>query len=332
MRIGIIGVRGIGNHHLNVLSAMDEFHVAAICDVDAGILAERAAGRELATYGDAAEMMDAERLDAVSLCTPPKWHLPHTRLAAERGIHVLCEKPMAPSVEDCAAMVDVCGSAGVALMIAQKKRFVRGVQRLRELLDGSLGQPWMLLHRYPHPWLPEMDWFWAEDDGGGPLLENAVHAADTLRFLLGEPVRVSAEGDTWGAAHRAPQLNCAVYTARFASGAIATVGAGMVALPAPGFMFEDLYVACEGGIAELSGDFDNPTRLRYAFRSAQSEVHEERFDGEDPFRAEFRHFLDCARDGREPLANGTEGLKSVAFALAVKQSARSGAAVELRSP
>jgi predicted dehydrogenase len=104
----------------------------------------------------------------------------------------------------------------------------------------------------------------------------------------------------------------------------------MVAFPAPGFVFEDLYLACEGGIAELSGDFDNPTRLRYAFRNAPTEVHEECFDGEDPFRAEFAHFAECVREGREPIASGTEGMKSVGFALAVKESVRSREPVELK--
>ena len=110
-------------------------------------------------------------------------------------------------------------------MVAHKKRYVPAVARLRQLIDTDLGQPEGLYHRYPHPWMSEAAWFWAEDDGGGPLLENAVPAADTARFLLGDIERLYAEGDVFNAPRRAPQLNCAVYTVRAASGAIGMIGA-----------------------------------------------------------------------------------------------------------
>jgi predicted dehydrogenase len=329
MRIGIVGLAGIGRHHLGVMNAMEQYEVVALCDVREDILRERAEGLSVGCYTDAAEMMDRERLDAVSLCTPPKVHLPHTRLAAERGIHVLAEKPMAPDVAQCQAMIDVCAEHNVVLMVAQKKRYVGAYTRLRELAEGPLGRIEVAMHRYPHPWMPETEWFWAEDDGGGPLVENAVHAADLLRFLLGDAERVYAEGDIFHAEHHAPQLNVALYTLRMKSGAIAQVGAGMVAFPAPGMVFEDLWVACENGIAEVSGDFDNPTKLRWALRSAQNEVHEESFAGEDPFIAEFAHFEECVRTGATPITSGPECLKSVALCLAVKQSARSREAVVL---
>ncbi len=329
MRIGIVGVAGIGQHHIRVLGSMERYEVVALCDINETVLRERAEGHSVGCYTDAADMLDHERLDAVSLCTPPKAHLPHTRLATERGVHVLVEKPMAPDVAQCQAMIDVCSEHGVVLMVAQKKRFVRAYTRLRELADGPLGRIEVAMHRYPHPWMPETEWFWAEDDGGGPLVENAVHAADLLRFLLGDVDRVYAEGDVFHAEHHAPQLNVALYTARMKSGAIAQVGAGMVAFPAPGMMFEDLWVACEHGMAEVSGDFDNPTKLRWVLRAAPDEMHEESFAGEDPFVAEFTHFAECVETGATPIASGPECLKSVEMCLAVKRSARTRETVVL---
>ncbi|MBC8459211.1 MAG: Gfo/Idh/MocA family oxidoreductase [Deltaproteobacteria bacterium] len=192
-------------------------------------------------YTSAEEMMDSEELDAVSLCTPPKTHYPLTKLAAERGIHVLCEKPMASSVEDCRKMIDVCEKNNVTLMIGHKKRFVPPLVRLKELTEGEFGQINYMIHRYPHPGMSNKDWFWAEDDGGGPILENAVHAADILGYLMGDVERVYAEGDTFFAKERKPQIDCAVYTLRFSSGAIATVGAGMVSMGS--FSFEDFRLA-----------------------------------------------------------------------------------------
>jgi len=322
MRIGVIGLAGVGRNHLEVLSRLPQYEIAAACDINGAVLAERTADMDLDRYTDAQEMMDNTALDAVSLCTPPKVHLPHTELAAERGIHVLCEKPMAPDTATCQRMIDACERAGVVLMIAHKKRYVSAIRRLKELADGPLGPIEVLMHRYPHPWMPEHEWFWAEDDGGGPLVENAVHAADTLRFLLGDVSRIYAEGDVFNARHHAPQLNVALYTARFASGAIAMVGAGMVSIPTPGMIFEDIYVACTHGIAEVSGPFDNPNKLTYAFRDDFRKMHTETF-GDDPFVREFEHFDECVRTGASPLTSGYEGMKAVELCHAVKRSARS---------
>lgn len=322
MRIGIIGLAGVGQLHLEIMPKMDEFEVVAVCDISEPVLAEKSRGRDLARYTDALAMMEEQDLDAVSLCTPPKVHALHAKMAAERGIHVLCEKPMATTPEQCQEMIDACRAAGVVLMVAHKKRFVSAVRRLKELSETQLGPIEVLMHRYPHPWMSEAEWFWDENDGGGPLLENAVHAADLVRYLLGDIERVFAEGDVFNARHRAPQLNTAVYTARSRRGAIAMVGAGMIGTPTPGLAFEDTYVACEHGTAQVTGDFDNPSRLVYALRTAPGAVSEEVFDQNDPFRAEFLHFAECVRDGAVPLTSGEESLKAVALCHAVKKSAR----------
>jgi predicted dehydrogenase len=271
-------------------------------------------------------MLAREKLDGLSLCTPPSSHLPLTTLAAERGVHVLCEKPMATTAEQCQAMIDVCKKRNVTLMIAHKKRFVPAIARLKELTAGPLGAIKFMIHRYPHPGMSQKDWFWREDDGGGPILENAIHAADTLRFLMGDVERVYAEADTFFAVQRAPQLNCATATIRFKSGAIASLAAGMVSCP--GMNFEDFWVATDVGTAEVFGRFDCAEALRYVFRTDVRNVQEERFPGSDPFVAEMRHFLDCAQSGKPPLTSGEEGKRAVQLCRAIKESARTGKPVE----
>ncbi|MBM4086363.1 MAG: Gfo/Idh/MocA family oxidoreductase [Planctomycetes bacterium] len=234
---------------------------------------------------------------------------------------------MATTLEQCQGMIEVCRKRGVTLMLAHKKRFVPAVARLKELTAGPLGPIKYMIHRYPHPGMSNKDWFWREDDGGGPLLENAIHAADTLRFLMGDVERVYAEGDSFFAPQRAPQLNCGVYTIRFKSGAIATVAAGMVSCP--GMNFEDFWVATDTATTEVFGRFDCAETLRYVFRNDARNVHEEKFPGSDPFAAEMKHFLECVKTGKTPLTSGEEGQKAVQLCLAVKQSARTGAPVAL---
>ena len=328
MRIAVIGLAGVGSVHVAKVSGMENAELACVCDIVPDIAQRVGEKYKTAAYTSAEEMLEKEELGGVILGTPPKSHYPLTRMAAEKGVHVLAEKPMASSVDDCQRMIDVCRDRGVTLMVGHKKRFVPALVRLKELAEGELGPITYMLHRYPHPGMSDKDWFWQEDDGGGPILENAVHAADILGFLMGDVERVYAEGGTFFAPHRKPQIDCAVYTLHFKSGAIAAVGAGMVSMS--GFSFEDFYVANENGVAEVSGAFDSAETIRYAFRSDPGNMHEENYPGADAFKAEIEHFIECSRTGAEPVASGEAGKKAVAICRAVKKSAEIGQPVDVR--
>lgn len=327
MRIAPIGLAGVGRTHVAKVNDMASAELACVCDVVPEIAKQVGDEYKVKAYKSAEEMFEKENLDGVILATPPKSHYPLTKMAAERGIHVLAEKPMASTTDDCQKMIDICRDKGVTLMIGHKKRFVPVLVRLKELTEGELGPIKYMIHRYPHPGMSNKDWFWQEDDGGGPILENAVHAADILGFLMGDVERVSAEGGTFFAPERKPQIDCAVYTLRFKSGAIATVGAGMVSVPS--FNFEDFYIANENGVAEVSGKFDSAETIRYTFRSNPGEVHEENYPGADAFKNEIEHFIECAKTGAEPLASGEAGKKAIAICRAVKKSAEIGKPVKV---
>ena len=115
VRVGVIGL-GFGKQHLREYRRLQDVEVAAVCDLNEDALADplvvECATR---TYRDAERMLSEEDLDAVSICTPPSTHRPLTVLGAQRGVHVLCEKPMAASLEDCDAMIRACEERGVKL-------------------------------------------------------------------------------------------------------------------------------------------------------------------------------------------------------------------------
>ena len=327
MKIAVIGLAGVGRAHVDRWAKSPDAELVGVCDIVPQIADEFALEYSVKGYTSTKEMLDREDLTAISICTPPKIHLALTRMAAARGIHVLCEKPMASTVEDCQEMINVCKSAGVVLQIGHKKRFIPPLLRLKELTEGEFGPIQYMVHRYPHPGMSNKDWFWAEDDGGGPILENAVHAADILGFLMGDVDRVYAEGGTFFAPHRKPQIDCAMFTLRFKSGAIGVVNAGMVSMG--GFSFEDFYVANENGVAEVTGRFDSAETLRYSFRNDPESVQEENHPNFDSFRAEIEHFIKCIQTGSEPRASGAAGMKAVAICRAVKRSAEIGEPVVL---
>lgn len=327
LKAAVIGM-GIGRTHAAKYALSEEADLCALCDGDPGAL-ERACGLHGGVQGfsDAEEMMDRARPDVISLCTPPGSHLQLTLSAAERGIHVLVEKPMATTVGEAEAMTRTCKERGVTLMVGHKKVFSPPLIRLKDLLERDLGPARFLVHRYPHPGTTDKDWFWREEDGQGPIFENAVHAAYVLRFLMGEPVHVSAEGGNFFAPRFAPQIDGAVCAIRFGSGAVASLSAGMVGIRP--FAFEDYYAATAEGVAEVTGPFDNPDSLRYAFRDRPGDVHEESFPGADPFQAEICHFLGCIRSGQAPRVSGEDGKGAIALCLAIKEAIRLGRGVAL---
>lgn len=327
MKLAVIGLAGVGGVHVQKVSSMENAELVCVCDIVESFAENFGKKYNVKAYSDAEKMIAEEKLDGVIIATPPKSHYPITKMAAEKGIHVFVEKPMANYVENCQKMIDVCKDNKVTLMVGHKKRFVTALTRLKELTEGELGAIKYMIHRYPHPWMSPKDWFWAEDDGGGPILENAVHAADMMGFLMGDVDTVYAEGDSFFAEQRKPQINCAVYTFRFKSGAIATVGAGMVSIPA--FNFEDYFVATDNGVAEVSGFFDSAEKIRYAFRKDPNNAKEEVYAGVDSFTAEIEHFIECAKTGKEPIASGEAGKKAVAICRAVKKSAEIGEPVKV---
>ncbi len=307
IRIAVVGLAGVGRTHMRLLDEMPDAALVGVCDVRTDLEAVKTTTAPF--FDDCARMLDEIAPQAVVLATPPATHLPLAKAASQRGIHVLVEKPMAESVRSAEAMVEACAEAGVVLMLGHKKRFVPALARLRELLYGELGPAQFLSYRYVHPGRSQKAWFWDEADGGGPLRENVVHAADLLRWLVGEVVRIQGEADHFTFEDRAPQLNCAAMTLRFDTGAVASLSAGMVGTPA--LPNEELFVATAAGIAEVRGRFDNPDTLHWALRG-ERELRKEEFAG-DPFRAELEHFLSCIRTGEAPLTSGEEGLRSLAL-------------------
>jgi predicted dehydrogenase len=142
-------------------------------------------------YQSVEEMLEAQRPDFVDIVTRPEGHLELTAAAARRGIHVICQKPMAPTWDDCLAMCDACDRAGVRLLIHENWRWQPWYREVRRLLaEDTLGDAF------------QISFFWRTGDGQGPepyaaqpyfrqmprllVYETLVHLLDTFRFLFGE--------------------------------------------------------------------------------------------------------------------------------------------------
>ncbi|NQT51066.1 Gfo/Idh/MocA family oxidoreductase [bacterium] len=327
LRVAIVGL-GIGKTHVQLFQDNPAAELVAVCDVNEAAAREQADKAGARAYTSYEQMLEEAPLDAVSLCTPPKLHAPMTEQAAARGLHVLCEKPMAPTLADCQRMIDACQAAGVTLMIALKKRFASHYGFVKDQCDGEAGTPLYACARFALGRV-EHDWFWDDADGGGPILENSVHIVDILRYLMGNVVRVSAEGGNLFMKHRAPVADCAAVTLRFASGGIAALALGYGCEWS--MAREEVLLATPKMVFELQGGFDRADQLRYTSRENPADVQQR--PAEQPygggFPEEIAHFIECATRGQAPRADGLAGREAVRICLAIKESIRTGKPVEL---
>ena len=304
LRIGVIGCGGIGRTHLRAYRAIGVQPVA-LADASSETLAAAAAEFGGRPHADAHTMLAAESLDAVSLCTPPSSHAPLAIAALQAGAAVLCEKPMAPTVEECAAMSAASEQAGRLLTVGFCHRFQPQVERLREMAAaGELGTIMMFRNRFAgHLRDVERTWFARPDvSGGGVIFDTCVHSVDLFRFLLGEVERVEALTAT-SATPLGPALeveDTAIITLRSRSGALGVIEASW--RTPPGEWNLTLYGTAGSATVDYATD---ELKVRLAGDDAWRVVPT---PPGDRFERELAHFLACVRGEAAPRVTAADGL------------------------
>ncbi|MDW8289766.1 MAG: Gfo/Idh/MocA family oxidoreductase [Armatimonadota bacterium] len=195
LRVGLIGAGGIGRTHLASYDRVREAQIVAIVDINEEVARAAALQVGAQVFRSVEQMLEQVELDAVDICTPPANHLEVALPAIERGLHVLCEKPLAHHPDAARQMVRAAEQRGVYLMTAFCHRFHPPVVALKRLIDaGDLGEVVMFRNRFAGPF-PGVEERWFSDKevaGGGVLMDTSVHSIDLFRFLVGEVARVQA--------------------------------------------------------------------------------------------------------------------------------------------
>jgi len=275
-----------------------------------------------AFYSDLEKMFENEKLDAVFICTIPSTHLQITEMAAEHGVHVFCEKPLANTIRECDEMISACKKNDVLLMTGFKHRFAKSFSVVKDRL-GELGKPLWAMYTYPLWKVGNPDWKFEPDGTRGIVVENMVHAFDAMRYFFGEVECVHAEGGNFIFKDHIPP-DSAVITMRFKNGAIAGVGGGCTGDPR--VSSEHLLMHFEHGIAKISGLLDRPYDLEILMRNAEK-TESNCFEGSTGIEEEIIHFRDCIEKGIPLIAPGEDGRKALKIALAVLSSIQNGGQV-----
>ena len=331
LRFGLVGAR-FGQFLARTLAHLEGAELAAVADRNPGLaegLDAFAARYGARAYQSSAEMFANETLDAVAIATSPKARETIIEQAAERGIAMFVEKPWASNPAHAAQLAAICRRHDAKVMLGFSFRFHPAIVKLRALMNGELGEGWMLNGEYVFDYLPpEEAWFWDPENGNGMFNENSCHLFDAVCYLLGKPVSVMAEAAQFAGR---PSEEAAAITLRFESGAIAALTVGGYGANAH-WDYPRIDITTERGQARLRGRHHLWESLSWALRdedTVKSFTQPPEILGTTRYTNALTHFVDCLRQDEPPEATMEDGLLAVAIADAVRRAARGGQKIML---
>ncbi|MGH2389427.1 MAG: Gfo/Idh/MocA family protein [Chloroflexota bacterium] len=323
IRIGLIGAGSVGGWHLNSYRKAGAT-IVAVADPNQQLGEQRAAEFSCRFYADYTAMLETEQLDAVSVCTPPYLHREHVLAAMDRGLHVLCEKPFAASMEDALAMTAAAARGKQTLQVGFVHRFYEPAQRARAYAqEGTLGKVISFHNRFAvDNRKAHRDWVLdPRRAGGGAFMDTAMHSVDLFRFVIGEIVAVTAHQRTVAEGLRVEDTG--VLVVRSASGVLGVIEADWMT-PTVDYTF-----AVYGMNGAVRVGYE-PAELHSWIGPAASWTQEPLASVEAMarFDREIEHFLDCVRGTAQPAVTADDGLRALQIIQAAYKSTTTRGEVE----
>jgi UDP-N-acetyl-2-amino-2-deoxyglucuronate dehydrogenase len=349
LRAGIVGCGKIAHNHVRSLQALEGVLVVAVTDKNPEIAEAFAAQYGIDQFfGDSPNFWNAD-LDLVTICTPHPAHEEGVVLAAQHSIHVLCEKPVAVTLESLDRMIAACDQAGVVLGVLFQRRFWEAARTIRTALDSrELGQPVLgsiavRFRRDREYYQDEWRGRW-DTEGGGVLINQAIHHIDLLQWFMGPAISVSGSIRTLRHTDVMEVEDSSVAHIEFTSWAIATVLAtstlnaglgGQVMISDRAGQTASVIEFPEGiGVLDVWTLGETP-RVTPVYNTTQPfdrplpEIHHDLV----PYHAaQIKDFVDAVREGRNPSVTGREARKSLAIVLAIYESSKTGQRIDLTAP
>ena len=358
LKVGLLGAGGISNRHITAyLEHPDRVQLTAVCDIDetrAQEFAKKAGVEDV--YTDLDKMLREADIEAVDNCTFHPQHAPLSIAAAEAGKHVIVEKPMARSVQECRDMVAAAEKAGVTLMVAQHLRHspeARAVKRFIE--EGKLGDILAVrIHAIGRGGGAGYERYADAKQGGGTLQVGQVHHIDLLRYYVGNVKRVTGVCKSVGPRQINGAEDLVIANFEFENGALGDL------FSSPGESTESPSYTVFGSNGTIRSTpaprperEGSPTRHFGDIMLALKEERElgprnERdlqrmahppfepiatSDADVPtnnfFVNEILHFEECVRTGMEPISSGRDNIETIKIIHGIFESSRTGKPVNL---
>ncbi len=343
---GIIGCGMIAEFHTRAINEIEGAQVLAAFSRSPanGEKIAKLAGGECVIYDDLTRMLAHPGIDVVCVCTPSGAHLDPSVQAARAGKHVVVEKPLEITLPRCDAIIRACDESGVRLCTIFPSRFSPANRSLKTAIDsGRFGRltlgdthvKWWRTQAYYDSGGWRGTW---ELDGGGALMNQAIHNVDLLSWLMGDVDTIQAL--TGLLAHERIEVeDTAVAALRFKNGALGVIEAATSAYPG---LLKRTEIHGEQGSARVEQDditlwsFANPEPEDTLILEAMKGSSGFSAGASDPrgithagHRDQLADFLQAIDNGTAPLVDGREGRKSVEIIRAIYRSAKEGRAVQL---
>jgi UDP-N-acetyl-2-amino-2-deoxyglucuronate dehydrogenase len=345
LRTGVVGCGKVAVLHAKALKSSDLSTFTAVCSRSMEKAQRFGAEHDAIAFDNVTEMVEKAKLDVVVICTPHPFHAEPAIATMKSGAHVLVEKPLASSLEDCDAMIEAARSSGVKLGTVSQRRFYAPCQRIRKAIDeGRIGRP-VLASVTMYGWRDQAyyesdPWrgTWGEE-GGGVLVNQAPHQLDLLQWFMGP---IDELFGYWSNLNH-PYIeveDTAVAVVRFRNGGLGHIVVSNSQNPAlygkvlvHGDNGATLGVQTDGGamfIAGMSTIEEPPINDQWTISGEEDRLAVWRQDDEAFFRehdavnyfmrVQDEDFLRAVLEDHDPLVTGEEGRKTVELFTAVYRS------------
>ncbi len=336
LRLAFVGCGRIAGTHFDAVARVNGITIVGVCDERED--RARAAGERLGVpwFTDYARMLREVPCDAVTVATPSGLHPAHGIAAARAGKHVICEKPMATTLQGADDLVRACDDARVQLFVVKQNRLNPAVQLLRRAVDkGRFGRIYVanttVWWTRPQEYYDQAPWRGTWEFDGGAMLNQASHYVDLIQWLVGPVESVMAKTATLARRIEAEDTGIAVL--KFRSGALGCIQVTMLTYPRN--MEGSITILGEKGTAKVGGtavnkvehwdfaDYDDDDKLVEMAATAPPNVYGFGHEGY------YRNVLATLRGEGRPDTDGRGGRKSLELVLAIYESARTGREVAL---
>ena len=308
-RVGVIGVGAMGKHHVRIYHGMRDVELVGVADANEQTANEIAAEYHTEAFTDCERLLN-EDLDAVSIVVPTSLHKDIARKAANHGVHMLVEKPIADSLSNAAAIIDAARRENLKLMIGHIERFNPAILKLKELISaGELGEILSISCRRVGPYAPRIR-------DVGIITDLAVHDIDTISYLYGKRAMqvYSIAGNSFHV-----QEDYASILLKYDDKRSGTVETNWLTP----YKMRTLTATGTGGVASVD----------YLEQSLELWKEEGRINVEieknEPLKIELAQFVDAVSNGKKPRPSGEEGEYVLSVAIAAIESYQNGNTVRL---
>jgi predicted dehydrogenase len=341
---GVIGCGMISNFHAKAIADIRGAKLAACFDMFPAAADRLASTTGCTAYHDLNAMLADPQVDVVTICTPSGAHLEPAVAAAKAGKHVIVEKPLEVTLRRCDKIIDACKKSGVTLATIFPSRFHESSQLIKKAIDkrrfgkltvGDAYVKWYRTQEYYDSGAWRGTW---KLDGGGALMNQAIHSVDLLTWLMGPVVEISAHTATL--AHKRIEVeDVAMATLRFKNGALGVIEATTAAYPGA---LKRIEIHGSDGSAVLeeedisAWEFSKATKADKALLDRMKGKTQTGGGAADPaaighhgHTALFKDVVSAIKKRTKPLVDGPEGRRSVEIILGIYKAAETGKTIQL---